>query len=600
MHCRHKEMKTNGYILVCFLMIISMSQPGCEKDDHSIVTEVSDPVTDIDGNVYGTIIIGDQRWMVENLNVTHFRNGDPIPEAKTVEEWIQAGNEQKPAWCSYNNDPDNASEYGKLYNWYAVNDPRGLEPEGWHTPTTREWAELIDYLGGDDIAGATMKSLTGWPAGDNGDNTSGFQALPGGGRISNGDFSDIDNAAVWWSSSENTGSTGYAYNIINADSRILRGTFNKPTGLSVRSVYCPDCNNDTISGLTFYERLQVALDVSLNSGLGKGISAAVIMPGGEIWTGVSGISHGTTPITPDMLFAIGSAQKMFSGVTILQLEEEGKISVDDSLYKWLPPYQYVDSTINISQLLNHTSGLYHFVDYDEYWQEIFDNPGRVWTMEEMFLNFNREPLFPKGTSWHYCQTGYNMIRMIIKDITGSDIPEVNEERFWTPLDLKNTITSREGELPDLYAHSWYDLDGDGSYDYFASFDRTAFVTGIGGEVWSTAEDLAKWARALFHDKTVLTQASLDKMLTFHSPCIGEEFVCAGYGLSVVNYNTDVTNGIQAIGHSGNAPGYAAACIYFPDYNVCIGAGDNTEEGETIGAGIINLLKVITDSLQVKH
>ena len=116
----------------------------------------------------------------------------------------------------------------------------------------------------------------------------------------------------------------------------------------------------------------------------------------------------------------------------------------------------------------------------------------------------------------------------------------------------------------------------------------------------TAEDLAKWARALFHDKTVLSQASLDQMLTLHSPCTGEEFLCAGYGLSVVNYDTQVFNGIEAIGHSGNAPGCAAACLYFPDYMVCIGMTDNTEEGETIGAGVNNLLKVIADSLEVKH
>jgi hypothetical protein len=109
-----------------FFAIALFMQTGCEKTDLPVIIEESDPITDIDGNVYKAAIIGDQHWMVENLNVSHFRNGDPIPEAKTNEEWELAGTEGKPAWCYCNNDPGNASTYGKLYNRYAVNDPRGL------------------------------------------------------------------------------------------------------------------------------------------------------------------------------------------------------------------------------------------------------------------------------------------------------------------------------------------------------------------------------------------------------------------------------------------------------------------------------------------
>jgi D-alanyl-D-alanine carboxypeptidase len=295
-----------------------------------------------------------------------------------------------------------------------------------------------------------------------------------------------------------------------------------------------------------------------------------------------------------MLFAIGSAQKMFVGAAILQLAEEGKISLDDSLYKWHPPYPYIDSTITIRQILNHTSGLYNFVDNSDYWQAIFNDPTKIWTMEEIILSFNREPLFPKGTGWHYSQTGYNMLRMIIKKITGSEIPEVNSNRFWIPLELNHFFTSKEGELPANFAHGWLDLDKDGSYEDFSSFSRTAFVSGIGGEIWATAEDLAKWARDLFYNKKVLSQASLDQMLTFHAPCTGEEFICAGYGLSVVKFNPQPMNGLEAIGHGGNAPGYAAACIFIPDFEICIGLLDNTEEGEVIGAAINNMLDVISD------
>ncbi|MFC2123422.1 serine hydrolase [Bacteroidota bacterium] len=590
-------MKKIKYRLMYFLASALLMQSGCEKMDFPVIIEESDPITDIDGNVYKTVNIGNQKWIIENLNVSYFRNGDPIPEAKTNAEWELAGTEGKPAWCYYNQDPGNASTYGKLYNWYAVNDPRGLDPEGWRVPSTKEWAKLIDYLEGEDIAGIKLKSTSGWDSDGNGDNSSKFTGLPGGGRLINGDFSDIGRAGIWWSASENTAISAYAYNLGSSNSKVIRGYFDKGSGLSVRSVYCPTCTNDTTSALTFSEKLQRALDVSLESGNGIGVSAAVIMPDGKTWIGVSGVSYGTTLITPDMLFAIGSTQKMFVGTAILQLAEEGKINVDDSLYKWLPPYPFVDSTITIRQLLNHTSGLYNFVDNEDFWQAVFIESKKVWTMEELFLSFNREPLFPKGTNWHYSQTGYNMLRMIIKNITGSDIPEVNNDRFWIPLGLTNSFTSRHGELPAVFAHGWYDLDGNGSYDDFSSFSRTAFVSGIGGEIWSTAEDLAKWVQALFYDKKVLSQASLDQMLTFYSPCTGEEFLSAGYGLSVVKFNPQIINGLEAIGHSGNAPGYSAACLYFPEYEVCIALADNTEEGESIGVSLNNLLNVITGYLE---
>lgn len=373
-----------------------------------------------------------------------------------------------------------------------------------------------------------------------------------------------------------------------------------PVLLSLLAMNFMSCSIDSPSEPkvepTLAEKLQEALDNGLESFNGKGISAAVIMPDGETWVGVSGVSHGTTAITPNMRFAAGSIGKIFTSTTILQLVEEGKLTLEDSLYEWLPAYPYIDSTITIRQLLNHTSGLYNFVDNDNFWEAIFSEPSKVWTMEEMILAFNRESVFPKGTDWHYSQTGYNLLRIIIEMITGSDIPTVNEERFFIPLGLDNTFTSMGEALPANIAHGWWDLDGDGIYDDFLPWPRTAFASGIGGEVFTTAEDLAKWARALFHDKSVLSQLSLDQMLTFYSPCTGEEFVCAGYGLGAVKFNPDLCNGLETYGHSGNAPGYAAACMYLPDYDVCLGFMDNTEEGNAM-LTITYLLSIITSHLE---
>ena len=105
-----------------------------------------------------SVQIGTQTWMVENLNVSTFRNGDSIPQAKNDKEWSMSVESMQPAWCYYDNNPKNGEKYGKLYNWYAVNDPRGLAPAGWHVPGDEEWAKLIDFLGGDSDAEEKLKS----------------------------------------------------------------------------------------------------------------------------------------------------------------------------------------------------------------------------------------------------------------------------------------------------------------------------------------------------------------------------------------------------------------------------------------------------------
>lgn len=591
-------MKTSKNVMQSFgcvlfvLMSCSVNQPSDTSDVVTDAIKESGPVCDIDGTVYKTVQIGDQIWIVENLNVCRFKNGDPIPEAKTKGEWLQAGAERKPVWCYYENNLENGKKFGKLYNWYAANDPRGLAPEGWTVPNNGEWARLISNLGGSDQAGSKMKSTTGWVSNGSGDNYSRFTALPGGGRTFDGDFTNIGDAAIWWSSLEQSAISAWGYNLNSPNASVLQGSFNKTTGLSVRCLKRSSASDDSTSVQTLDQKLQNILDVSLASSKGKGISAAVIMPDGQMWVGASGISHGTTKVTPAMRFSAGSIEKMFAAATIMQLAQEGRLTVKDSLYQWLPTYPYVDSTITIQQLLNHTGGLYNFVDNRDFWDAWFREPTRFWTLEELILTFNRAPVLPKGTGWHYSSTGYNLLRMIIKKATGSEIAEVNRERLFIPLGLTNTFTSMGESLPQNIVHGWYDTDKDLEYEDFFSTQRTPFASGIGGEVWSTPADLAKWAKALFHDKNVVTQASLNQMLAFHSPCTGEESFSAGYGLGVMKINPQLINDVVAYGHGGHGPGYGAACLYLPEYGVSIGIMDNTDGGECIGSSLAGLIRVI--------
>ncbi len=166
-----------------FLLTLSLQErikytEGIGKEWTKLINQ-ENVLVDRDCNLYRTVKIGTQLWLADNLNVATFRNRDIIPEVKDKKEWIQAGEEGRPAFCYYNNDLSKGLEYGKLYNWYAVNDERGLAPEGFHIPNELEWDTLVNYSG--DNAGNKMKSNYGWLK-NTGTNTSGFSGLPGGYR----------------------------------------------------------------------------------------------------------------------------------------------------------------------------------------------------------------------------------------------------------------------------------------------------------------------------------------------------------------------------------------------------------------------------------
>jgi uncharacterized protein (TIGR02145 family) len=167
---------------------------GTTYGNQVVLTTLPDygTITDYDGNVYHTITIGSQVWTVENLKTTHYRDGTPIPNVTDAAEW---SNLITGAYCSYNNDDANVAIYGRLYNWYAVNDAHNLAPAGWHIPSYTEWyTALMGSLGGcgSSLSGIRLKDNILW----NGDNSSGFKALPAGYRTSV--FSSINSRAHWW------------------------------------------------------------------------------------------------------------------------------------------------------------------------------------------------------------------------------------------------------------------------------------------------------------------------------------------------------------------------------------------------------------------
>lgn len=196
---------------------------------------------------YNSINIGSQIWMKNNLDVITFKNGDPIQEANTKEDWQYFSNQGIPAWCYFNNDANNGKKYGKLYNWYAVNDPRGLAPLGWHISTKSEWEKVNKVLGegSEWIAGWKLRSEFGWTA-CNGNNSTGFSALPGGKYNEQTEFEnyfDETNSlgwnGYWWTRTEFSNTESY-YIELNGGCMdggmigIYKGT--KYQGMSVRCV----------------------------------------------------------------------------------------------------------------------------------------------------------------------------------------------------------------------------------------------------------------------------------------------------------------------------------------------------------------------------
>ena len=184
---------------------------------------------------YPSVTICSQKWMDKNLDVTTYRNGDTIAYVTNSTAWaaLTTG-----AWCYYNNDPSTNATYGKLYNWYAVNDSRGLAPAGWHVPSDAEWTTIETCLGGSSVAGGAMKvtGTTTWTSPNTGaTNSSGFAGLPGGYRYYyDGSFNDVGYYGYWWSSTEyNTTNAWYRYLYYNNGS-IFRNLTDKRNGFSVR------------------------------------------------------------------------------------------------------------------------------------------------------------------------------------------------------------------------------------------------------------------------------------------------------------------------------------------------------------------------------
>lgn len=186
--------------------------------------------------VPGDVTIATQTWTRCNASITTYNNGDVIPEVSDPTAWagLTTG-----AWCHVNNDPTNEPIYGRLYNWYAINDPRGFAPPGYHVPTSVEWNLLINSQGGSAIAGGKLKEslYCHWYLPNTlATNLSGFTALPGGERVSNGAFSAPGILGLWWSATPYNSADAESFKMVYNSTLVSTGHFTKKNGHSVRFI----------------------------------------------------------------------------------------------------------------------------------------------------------------------------------------------------------------------------------------------------------------------------------------------------------------------------------------------------------------------------
>jgi D-alanyl-D-alanine carboxypeptidase len=300
----------------------------------------------------------------------------------------------------------------------------------------------------------------------------------------------------------------------------------------------------------------------------SGISAAIMIPDKGTWLGVSGFStvNPIESIRTETLFHIESNTKGFVSTVVLQLAEEGKLSLDDSICQYLPPIPNVPGNITIRQLLTMRSGLWDVTnDSPAAMDSIRANPDRVWTPEEVLSTFLRPPKSLPGSGWSYCNTNLILGGMIVRDVTKTTLSVQIRQRILDPLSMTRTFFPEEEPALTPIANAWEgDVDNN---RYFGHAHNS--ISWAAGALISTAEDAVRWANAIYGGQ-LLTPASQSEFLSFvpaNGPIAGiDGLTFDGYGLCVCNFSF---LGKRFVGHSGGAPGFSSFIMRYPETGLCI-------------------------------
>lgn len=310
----------------------------------------------------------------------------------------------------------------------------------------------------------------------------------------------------------------------------------------------------------------------------KGISASIIYPGQGMWKGVTGESHSGTPITPDMEFHIASNTKTFTAVMFLKLVENNLVSLDDSLYEWLPNYNSnIDSNITIRQMLNHVSGIANTFDVMGFMDSLSTDWNRVFTTPEI-LSWLPAPLFTAGSGQSYSNPNYFLTGLIIESVTGQSLEQLLRDSIFTPLGLDSTFFPIYDTIQGIIAHPWQT-----GVDYNDT-SRTSLLTSnwSAGAIYSTSSEMAHWYNELMNNQ-FLNTSEYNEMTTMVGP------QKRGLGIQEINIA-----GRTVWGHGGGTIGYGSAMVYDTTSHAVIAVLVNDAQASPISIAEVLLQTLINN------
>ncbi len=326
-----------------------------------------------------------------------------------------------------------------------------------------------------------------------------------------------------------------------------------------------------------------------------GASAAAMLPDHGLWIGTFGTSDGVVPIRPQTPFEVGSVTKMFVAATILRLAEEGRLTLDDTVGYWLPGLNCsnISPAITIRQLLSHRAGTYNFGDDIPFRQDLFSDWSRHWQPEEVF-KYVRAPYFAPGADGQYSNTGYVVLGMIIRSVSGRSLAEEMRRTVLARAGLTSTFMGADETWKGEMAHPHLDFNGDGIHEDLGGKSQTAILTSFwtsGAEI-STAADLVQFGMALF-EGGLLNENSLASMRQFQSIDVGG--VRYDYGLGLMRL--DIL-GREHWAHSGGLFGEFAWLSYCPSTHVALGVAynyPNVKAAQNLPGELLIALSALADA-----
>lgn len=283
------------------------------------------------------------------------------------------------------------------------------------------------------------------------------------------------------------------------------------------------------------------------------------------WTGAAGmadIGRGI-PMEPCHVGKVASVTKLFTGVLVMKLVEQGKLNLDDPLTKWLPS-KYTSKVKNaghctVRQLLNHTSGIYDIIEDNTFYLNVLNDPARKWRPEELIeFAYGKDPFFAPGADVEYSNTNFLLAAMVLEAASGRPHAELMHELILDPLGLRNSYYHWHDPLPDFTAQGYFDLYNNGTLVNMSDFN-TGNGNGYGG-LYSTVFDLKVFLEALLRDQTLLTPAAYTEMTTITAQSADNE----SYGVAIRKDFLERAPNEFALGHRGRDLAYSADLFYFPN------------------------------------